>query len=519
MLVSFTSHCMSSVIMSEHRAEVRGLGFWRSVMPFGSEQNVEPITQAFYEFDQALMTVRALHHAAQMRPQDRRQLLVLRDEMIDTELESLLTNHYPLLNDTAPGSKTLSFSGGWKDDGRYQLSMGSAARFNSANRMGELSADFTLSKGTLSNDSAVLTSQLSVSMGTLLFREMLDSWEVFHRELEWSAKPEPTPGTPLHASFTDNGMLFDRNDQRILDKISDSAPTLLALIRRLTDIRNIVDTPTDKFGPSITQINLRQTIKLDILKAHYTQAYEQYAVIFEHLSFSTRIVTAQGKQIAAVHYNAETKMFNVKMTVSDGGIVLTDQSETPTAEIIYPTKIKTLDYTVSNDIFVNIFGLKIYIDQLTMNSQYTRNTLADSEQTEMTMVLNQLPNVRVEGALLHFVPPWLIDALIPGTIESAIAEAFSEAVKGRGGQGAVITFRSNEGEGQHQLSVGLSTELRYQLLQDVAANIEGSDADANVEEQPLIFKDLGEALRKDFNALLHRQNIRTIGMAEMFPAR
>lgn len=518
MLVSLSSSGLSTVIKLDRAASE--LGFWRSILPFGSEQKVAPVTQAFYEFDQALTTFSALHHAAKIHPSDRRQLLALRDEVIDLDLTELLTRQYPILNEVSTGSRTLSFSGDWIGADNYQINLGPLKRMDSPNRIGRLSADFTLSKGTLSNDSAVLTSMLSVNMGTLLFEEMLGSWEVFHQELQRYATVDVMANTSISAIFTGEDRLFGKNDQLILDKINESAPTVLSLVTRLVNINNIVDTPVNKFGHSMTRINLRQTIKLDSLESEYTEAYEQYGPIFKYLSFTTRVITAAGKQIVMVHYNAEDKELSFNMVVSDGGIVLTDRNGNLTSEIIYPTKLKALDYTVKNDIFINVFGLKIYIDQLTMNSQYSRITFATSARTDVGMALNELPKIRVEGALLHFVPPWLIDALIPGTIESAITGAFAEAVNGRGGKGALISIKSDEDNGRHQLSIGLSVELRYQLLKEFASGFEGSENNttSNEEDTPLIFKDLGEAVRKDFNALLLRHNMQSIGLNNRSPA-
>ncbi len=501
--MGFTSNGVASKVAFQHSTDVSHLGFWRSIIPFGSEQKAEPSLQAFYEFDQALTTFSTLHQSVQIHPNDRRRLLELRDEVISIELSDLLTKHYPPLNEAIVGSRTLSFSGDWVDSENYQVSLGPLKSLNSNDRMGRLSADFSLSKGALSKDSAVFTSLLSMSMSTLLFKEMLDSWEVFHRELEHYADVEVD--APWSVTSASEAPLFDIRDQLILDKINENAPTVLSLINRLVTIDNVVDHPVDKFGYQMMQINLTQTLNLDVLKRHYTQAYGQYGPILEHVSFSTNVVTIHGKQIAVFHYDAETKVFSFKMTVSEGGIVLTDSNGEPTPEIIYPTKLKTLDYSINNDIFIDIFGLKIYIDQLTMNSQYLRTESGSSEQASVNMALNQLPKIRVEGALLHFVPPWLIDALIPGTIESMITEALSEAVNGRSGEGANIVFEFNEDKGQHQFSAGLSVELRYQLLQDLLSEIEDTEKQAasNEEDQPpSIFKDLGGAIRKDFDALL-----------------
>lgn len=518
MVVSLTSHGVAANIPFDQSVDAPHFGFWRSIMPFGSEQTTQPVTQAFYEFDQALTAFSALHHAAKIQPDDRQQLLALRDEVVDIELEEFLVRDYKLLDSSTADSRTLTFSGGWVGADSYQINLGPLISNSYSNRIGRLNADFTLSKGSLSKDSAVLSSILELNMGTLLFREMLDSWEVFHRELERYAEA----GVSADASMTSGkegdwiyrpAASFDARDQLILQKLNESAPTVLALVNRLVTIDNIVDRPVEPFGQSMTPISIRHTIKLDALKNYYKSAYDLYGPIFEHLSLTTRLLTTEGTQIARIHYNADTKMFGFDMTISDGGIVLSDPYGVPTSETIYPTKLQRLDYSVTNDIFVDVFGLKIYIDHLTLNSAYSRVKSSDSDKAEVTMVLNQLPDIRVEGALLHFVPPWLIDVLIPGTIESTIAGAFSGAVNGRSGEGLLMALSFSEDNGQHQLSAGISVELRYQMLKDLMSGLESDEHQHALNDiaQPLIFKDLGEAVRKDFDALLLRHDMRIIG--------
>ena len=66
-------------------------------------------------------------------------------------------------------------------------------------------------------------------------------------------------------------------------------------------------------------------------------------------------------------------------------------------------------------------------------------------RTERRMELHgrmqQLPRATVSGAALGFVPPGLIDALIPGDIQGLVEKSLATACLGNQGKGAALDVR------------------------------------------------------------------------------
>ncbi|MDB4987951.1 MAG: hypothetical protein JWN04_3129, partial [Myxococcaceae bacterium] len=65
---------------------------------------------------------------------------------------------------------------------------------------------------------------------------------------------------------------------------------------------------------------------------------------------------------------------------------------------------------------------------------------------ESGLTFTQVPKIEVEGAALGFVPTALVDAFIPGNIESVTRDFLNVAAKGNDGKGFVGVLRMGVGK-------------------------------------------------------------------------
>lgn len=500
--------------------------FWEAVLPYGSEEVEAPAPRAFSELGEALATINALRRATGNKTHHIEAWDDIKSEASAEDLDDLLSYDNPFFVAVPDNGKAVVLNGSWLDKESYQFSLQDTYSHAPLTQMGDTVIKLGIHKGTLSNHSAVVSTDINLNMGTLLFAEMLQSMEAFHQQLDANNSDNPAILRQHADQLPTLASELSNSDLVALAKFQASTPALLTTLLSFSHFESLIE-PAMRSQKSetlaISDVNLHLKLDLKKIKSHYPKTWDSLGLFFKHASVQTTIALPDGKgNIAVFGYNAETQIISIRTQLYQGGIAITqpssqDEESSTIIDIIYPSRLKSLSYEVSTDVAIDFYGLNIIIEDINLASQYDsslQNQSAAEHKARLTMNLRQPPQVTAKGAFLHIVPTWLIDALIPGTIETIITEAFNQIATGNDGKGALISFEFTQTAGQHLVHMNTQLELPYPVLQSALASprestpVTEETVVAQTPEQmptpekilsPQIFDALRIAFRQDFD--------------------
>lgn len=539
-------------------SQTRPLVFWEAVLPYGSEEVASPAPRAFAELGEVLATINALRRATGKKTTNIEAWKSIKARAKNGDLEDLLSYQHPFFlssPDTTPATantgRAVVLRGSWLEQADYQFSLENTYTQPTPSRMGDTIIKLQVAQGQMSDNSAIIDTEISLNMGTLLFQEMLSSMEAFHEQLNAHQASEVASlqNLSIHQQEASVNRLTE-NDLQALAKFEASTPALLATLLEFSRFDSIISaneihrsmaegSTSEAEKIAVSDVSVRLKLDLDAIKKHYPNTWDSLGLLYDHATFKTTLALPDNQgQLASFSYNANTQTIAINTRLHNGGIVVTPASmpESPSTllpRIIYPTKLPELAYETRTDVVIDFYGLTISIEGISLQSNYqsilttqsnltTQSDLATQgagHAASLTMNLNKPPVVKAKGALLHILPTWLIDALIPGTIETIITDAFEQIAYGNEGDGAQIAFRFSQQSGQHLVRLHTRMEMPYPVLQglfkDAEATADTDSADTaaktatvapTVSAHPAqIFDALRLAFRKDFDqmAALH----------------
>ncbi len=493
------------------------LYYWQAILPYGSEQQSNRVDQAFSELNQALFTIDAMREATERKMANQDAWLTLNKAIGDLAFDTLMaTNLHPYLYKPTADERMIQFNGRWAGNDEYQFVFGKLENTSGGPRMGNLSAELILKKGSYSESSAIVESNAGIDFGTLLFIEMLQSMEAFFWQLD-AERITTGIGPDVLSRNINTGGGLDAHDLSMLSQLTASIPHVIESLSRYSVFEKLVEIRAATDSPErISHIKLRQRLDLDAMKQYVPETLENYGWFFRHVSFAMTVKTDTGGSLAKFQYDAVNHLASIDLLLHKGGVVVANSAGQASMQVIHPTRLHNFDFQVSTDIDIDLWGLKIHVDELVLDSNYlAADWQQPSRDSSLGMNLNRLPKVQVEGAFLHIIPAAVIDVLIPGTIETAITDTFREAVYGNDGRGALLGFEFKERDGHHRLQTYLNFEIPYQLIQDTAIELYQS-TDQQKPAGGGLLNSLRLALRQDFTRISrlyeHREIVRHLAM-------
>jgi hypothetical protein len=170
----------------------------------------------------------------------------------------------------------------------------------------------------------------------------------------------------------------------------------------------------------------------------FGKSYPAFAKYLDNMddiaTFDVKWLDKQGRNLTTTKIDSDRLSFQFSCYVKDGYLlpfkgvkVFEDEPVDPLASTIMSTKVVV-------DARIKLLGLIVKMKEMSLDLFYQPN----ANNTEIGLTFTKVPQVQVEGAALGFVPTALVDAVIPGNMESLARDFLSIAAKGNGGKGMTL---------------------------------------------------------------------------------
>lgn len=480
----------------------RSLGVWRSILSYGQEEPDRVAARAFEELRSLFALSTRVRDS--FDSERKRQLVEFVRQLGTMDLDRVLEEEHPLFYTAPNGERVMRFHGYWHE-GNYQVHIGPLPIPEPAPALGNIRSEVAFRRNPRAEDLVRLRAAGTLDAGPLLFREALGSWELFYRlmDLERIRSEDWLEGfklTPMIASQD-----LDTDDRQYLAQFLATAPQTFAIFENLGRIRDVVNA-----GPGgTTRIHYVYSLDLKALEDRYPRDYHDAKFFLENVSFRLTFRTEEGLDLGRISWSHTERRFTFDATVDAGAIIPTDGSGMPAGAPIRPSQLSAMRYRADVDADASFLGLDFHLrDTRLQHSYLAKQDERGGGPREAVLELqwNQPPEVRVTGALLYVIPPWLIDLLMPGTIEQRFREFAARMAAANGGRGFVASLGFVEQEGRQRVHGELSVELPYGLLQPILGEVLQREFDpfsptAGAEDRRILDDFVG-AMRADLSRLI-----------------
>lgn len=477
------------------------LSLWQGMKPYGSEAaKAEQMRQSFYELARYFTTLDQWRTNLYDSDHKQQNWPLFRTEIQQYDFEDFAKLKRAYKTNFSDAAHIL-FEGHWTKDQeppRYDFTTHQQTNKPMSADFGAVQGQFSLSQSELEQDNTLAQFKAQINLDTLRFSEFLRSTEAIshllsYKQLKRFREPAISHTDHPNRKIPDN---FSDLESLIHDQFYLALPSLMQTLESVTILEKLAEQQFTPNGMPITRIQHTRQINLADLKKHFPDTYQDYKTLLNSVSYRSEVVIEGNKRISTFSYDSKHQRVKVDLALADGAIALQTLQGELTDETITPSHLQALNYQVRSNLKIEMFGLDIKITDLTVNGRYSseRDVATSDQQHHIALQMNQAPKVDVEGALLYLLPSWLIDLLIPGTMETLIADTFNELMEGNQGEGVIALLDFKEQGGTQLASIELNAEMPHEFLQAVL-KIE----DKEQSDRPRLYNTLRQNLRQDFS--------------------
>jgi hypothetical protein len=285
-----------------------------------------------------------------------------------------------------------------------------------------------------------------------------------------------------------------------LDVISLLWEAYPALSPEISKLGTIEDSRTVWSGKSYQQVN----VLLRGLPERFEENYPALAHYLDKMDdialLDIKWMDKKGRTLTSIKVDSEKLTFQFSCYIKDGFLlpykgvkVYENEPIDPMADTITSTKIMA-------DARLKMLGVVIKLKELNLDSFYEPHP----GYAEMGLTFTKVPEIKVEGAALGFVPTALVDAFIPGNIESVTRDFLTVAAKGNGGKGLIAAAKigvAKEGSEKGILEAGIDFDALDNFLVKIGLGMVNErliPKPEALDEAKAYFGALQSAFAKDF---------------------
>lgn len=285
----------------------------------------------------------------------------------------------------------------------------------------------------------LLTGQYGLGVGALSWDATTDAITELARLVSQgkladdAAAPELSAQTrrlvhALHPRLSDE-------DLAVLGVLFEAYPELAKMLSRLGTTE---DVRTTWHGKGYQQINVRMRALLERLGEHYPALAKHLGRLDDIARAELRWLDKQGRTLGTAKLDSDKMSFEVQYFIKDGKLLPSRGVQVFEDEPIdYMSDALDGTRTVIDARF-KMLGVVVKLHQLVLENWYEPH----QSYAEMGTTIRSVPKaIHVEGRALGFLPTGLVDAFIPGNIESITRSFFEVAARGNGKKGVRASLR------------------------------------------------------------------------------
>ncbi len=249
--------------------------------------------------------------------------------------------------------------------------------------------------------------------------------------LRSAADPLPAPSSGALSRIRVLHPKLAAEDLEIAAVLHDAFPATSEVVGQLA---RIDDLRAATAAGGYRKVRISARFVPERIKQHHPQLAKHLRKLKELAHAKVRWVDTRGRSLLQAEIDTQALSAVIECYVKEGQLLPFTRDGVAAGEPIDPLGSALAQSRVLIDAKLKMLGLVIHLDQLRVDLAYTNQ----ESQAHVKAAVKTVPGIRVEGAALGFVPSGLIDAFIPGNIESLTRDLFTTAVRGNEGRGVSI---------------------------------------------------------------------------------
>jgi hypothetical protein len=222
----------------------------------------------------------------------------------------------------------------------------------------------------------------------------------------------------------------------IVNEFHRSFPRVSSLFNNYADIRSLAKIKSHR-GISFTHCELRYGYRMKDLAEGFPLIAKSLNDIKDLYRITMDVKNRSGNTVLYIVFDSGDDVFSISFYTRHGKLVPCDAARDPVfGEEFAPASLTDYSYRAVMGMVHTVHGLKFTTPSATVSFSY-RDAPSGGY---WRMKLDDISRTVITGSYYNFIPPWLIDAFIPGDMEQLIYD-FSRVLRnGNDGKGAGISF-------------------------------------------------------------------------------
>jgi len=250
---------------------------------------------------------------------------------------------------------------------------------------------------------------------------------------------DPSNVGSLHASeapfFTDIG----GNGKKIINDFHQSFPNVSGLFNRYAELRAVVETKSYG-GVPYTRCEFRYGYRMKSLAADYPRIASSLNEIKGLYRITMDVKNPRGNTILYLVFDSREEVFTLSCYTRKGKLVPRDGENNPIfTEEFSPASLTDISYNAVLGMVHSVHGLNFTTPATTVGFSYRNIPAGGSWRIKLLDVSRTV----ITGSYYDILPPWLIDAFIPGDMEQLINDFARVLIGGNEGRGSFVSFEWN----------------------------------------------------------------------------
>lgn len=269
-------------------------------------------------------------------------------------------------------------------------------------------------------------------------------------ELE-AAAPTPAPEAVERLRMRVRHPQLRSEDLALAAAWSQTFPSLARSLEPLIELEDVAGTRS-----GLAELSLKMTFRDKELRERCPNFADFLDGLGPFVELAMAVEDKRGRRLMAWGLSTADRRLRMNAVLDGGRVVPVDPKGGPQrADAIDFETMRRLDFTARGQAIIEVHGVTLKIDGLTMDGSYKRS----GEDAALSSSFRSQPKVEVSGEAYGIMPIWLIDVFIPddlGTLVECFLERMTRGNNGRGLEMRTVIRRG--ANGRHALKIKQRSE-------------------------------------------------------------